>query len=47
MARQRKGHFLGVPYDWTRPTLERLRNSVWNPDEPRVVVPKAYGWATS
>jgi hypothetical protein len=44
VARQRTGHFLGVPYNWTWPTLERLRHSVWNPDEPRAVVPKAYGW---
>jgi hypothetical protein len=44
MTRARKGRFLGIPYDWTRPTVERLRKSVWNPDEPRIVVPKAYGW---
>jgi hypothetical protein len=44
VRRPRQGRFLGIPYDWTRPTGERLRQSVWNPDEPRVLVPKAYGW---
>jgi uncharacterized protein DUF5808 len=44
MARRRKGYFLGIPYDWRPLTRERLRRSVWDPEEPRVLVPKAYGW---
>jgi hypothetical protein len=40
----RTGRFLGLPYDWRRPTRQRLRQRIWNPDEPRVLVPKAYGW---
>jgi len=44
MTRRRKGRFLGLPYDWRRPTPQRLRGELWNRDEPRVLVPKAYGW---
>jgi hypothetical protein len=44
MARKRHGRWLGMPYDWRRPTRERLRRSVWDPREKRVLVPKAFGW---
>jgi hypothetical protein len=44
MPRARTGRFLGVPYDWRRPTVARVRKSVWNPGESRVFVPKAFGW---
>ena len=38
------GTFLRIPYDWRRPTLARLRQRWWNPSEPRVFTPKAFGW---
>jgi hypothetical protein len=38
------GRFLGLPYDWRKPTRARLKRGVWNPDERRVFVPKVYGW---
>jgi len=41
---QKTGTFLGVPYDWRRPTLARYKARLWNPDEPRLIVPRAYGW---
>jgi hypothetical protein len=41
---RRTGRFLGIPYDWRRPTLERVRREVWNPQERRLLVPKAFGW---
>ncbi len=40
----RAGRFLGVPYDWRRPTLERVKSRWWNLDDPRLFTPKAYGW---
>jgi len=43
--RRRRGRFLGLPYDWRPLTARRLRDEVWNPAEPRILVPKAYGWA--
>jgi hypothetical protein len=45
MANPKKtGTFLGVPYDWRRPTVERTKQRWWNPDEPRLIVPKMFGW---
>jgi Family of unknown function (DUF5808) len=38
------GKFLGIPYDWRRPTTARAKSRLWNPSEPRLIVPKAYGW---
>ena len=38
------GKFLGVPYDWRRPTAERAKSRWWNPDEPRLFTPKVVGW---
>jgi Family of unknown function (DUF5808) len=38
------GTFLGVPYDWRRPTTARFKERLWNPSEPRLIVPRAFGW---
>ncbi|MBL7184567.1 MAG: hypothetical protein ISS50_08995 [Anaerolineae bacterium] len=36
-----------VPYDFRLPTLERLRDAYWNPDEPRIFTDRVMGvgWA--
>ncbi len=45
MADEHKtGRFLGIPYDWRRPTPERLKRGIWDPVDRRVFVPKVYGW---
>jgi hypothetical protein len=45
MANEPKtGTFLRVPYDWRRPTIERYKSRLWNPADPRLVVPRAFGW---
>jgi uncharacterized protein DUF5808 len=41
------GRFLGIPYDWRRLTKARLKERWWNPDEPRLFTPKAFGWGWS
>jgi hypothetical protein len=39
-----EGEVLGlVPYDFRKPTLERVRQRWWNPDEPRLFVPQVFG----
>jgi len=38
------GTFLGLPYDWRRPTWSRVRERVWNPRDPRLLTPKSFGW---
>jgi len=32
-----------VPFDFRRPTTERMRHSMWAPDDPRLVMPMAFG----
>jgi Family of unknown function (DUF5808) len=39
-----QGKLLGMPYDWRRPTMARIRARVWNAEEPRLFPPKAFGW---
>ena len=36
--------FLGVPYDWRRPTLARVKSRWWNRRDRRIFTPKSYGW---
>ena len=38
------GAYAGLPYDWRRPSRARSRARLWNPDDPRVLTPKSYGW---
>jgi hypothetical protein len=41
----RTGTFLGVPYDWRRRGFKaRLKQRWWSPAEPRLFVPKAFGF---
>lgn len=32
-----------VPYEFRKPTVDRLKNSVWNPGDDRLFVPMAFG----
>src|SRR5579872_4418402 len=32
-----------VPYDFRRPTAERIRATFWNKDTSRILVPQAFG----
>lgn len=38
------GRFLGIPYDWRRPSAARLKSRWWNADDPRLFTPKSWGW---
>jgi hypothetical protein len=37
------GRVLGVPYDYRLPTLARVRERLWNPQDERVLVPTVVG----
>ncbi|MEX1158593.1 MAG: DUF5808 domain-containing protein [Thermomicrobiales bacterium] len=37
------GRVLCVPYDFRPPTVERLLERVWNPNDERVLVPQMFG----
>jgi len=41
------GTLYGIPYDFRRPTIERLREAFWNKDTARVLVPHAFGMGWS
>jgi hypothetical protein len=38
------GRYLGMPYDWRRPTAVRFKSRWWNPKDRRVFTPKWFGW---
>jgi uncharacterized protein (TIGR02271 family) len=38
------GRFLGLPYDWRKPSWERIRSNLWNPESDSIAVRKSYGW---
>lgn len=40
---KKTGKILGMPYDFRRPTLARIRERIWNPDDPRLIVPRVFG----
>jgi len=42
-AAELTGRVLGMPYDLRPPTTERVALRVWNPTNPRVLVPKSFG----
>lgn len=44
MSMSKQGKFLGVPFDWRRPTVARFKSRVWDPKNPKLIVPRVYGW---
>ena len=42
-TRQPSGRILEVPYEFRAPTSDRLRERLWNPDDPRVFTPPILG----
>jgi len=41
--REWHGDVGGVPYDFRPPTTERIKQSVWDPENPNLVTPMAFG----
>jgi hypothetical protein len=42
--RAKTGKLLGMPYDFRKPSLARIKSRWWNPNEKRFFTPKAFGW---
>lgn len=40
----RTGTFLGIPYDFRKPTWQKIKTRVWNPESDKLVAPHAFGW---
>lgn len=37
------GQVFGVPYDFRKPTLERIETAVWSPEDPRILSSHVFG----
>jgi hypothetical protein len=37
------GQVFGVPYDFRKPTLEKIEAAVWSPDNPQLLGPHVFG----
>jgi hypothetical protein len=44
VAAKRSGTFLGIPYDWRAPTVERAKSRLWNTEDRRLFMPRVFGW---
>lgn len=44
MPAEKPGTSRGLPEDWRRPTWARIKASIWNMQDPRILPPKVYGW---
>ncbi|MDP9431499.1 MAG: hypothetical protein M3P91_01930 [Actinomycetota bacterium] len=43
-ARTRHGRVAGaIPYDFRRPTVERVRRRIWAPENTRIFTPAVFG----
>jgi hypothetical protein len=40
---EKYGKILGVPYDFRIPTPSRIKERMWNPEDPRVFTPRVFG----
>ena len=38
-----QGKIMGIPYDFRWPTVERIREKVWNKNTSRILVPHVFG----
>ena len=47
MKKRRVGTFLGIPYDWRRPTRSVVQERLWNPNDRRLFTPHVFGWGWS
>jgi uncharacterized protein DUF5808 len=39
-----QGHFAGIPYDWRKPTRDRIKSRMWNGGDTRLFTPRVFGW---
>lgn len=38
-----QGKRVGLPYDFRKPTVARVKSRIWNSEDPRIFTPKAFG----
>lgn len=42
-SRTWQGTIFGIPYDFRIPTIERIREKVWNKDTTSIITPQLFG----
>ncbi len=42
-SKKSHGRFLGVPFDWRVPSLNKVRQKLWNPTDDRLFTPTTFG----
>jgi len=42
-SRTWQGTIVGIPYDFRIPTIERIREKVWNKDTTSIITPQLFG----
>ena len=42
-SRQPYGRFFGIPYDFRMPTLSKIKERLWNPEDERIFTPNVFG----
>lgn len=47
MTKTKVGKFLGIPYDFRKPTWEVIKQRSWNPKDQRIFTPHVFGWGWS
>ncbi len=40
---QPQGHIFGMPYEFRSPTASRVMERMWNPSDPRIMMPRSWG----
>lgn len=43
----KQGRFLGMPYDFTVPTVSKIKSRLWSPSDPEILKPDIFGWGYS
>ena len=47
MIPRKPKRFLGIPYDFRKPTWARIKERTWNPHDHHVFTAKGFGWGYS
>ena len=40
----RQGTFLGIPYNWNKPSWYKIKQKIWNKTDHKLFIPRAFGW---
>ena len=39
-----QGYFLGTPYDFRKPSINKVKQRFWNSEDQRILTPMVFGW---